>query len=99
MVLVTLQLLVDASAAGTAHPLRAGGRVAAPVRLFAAWAGRAALQAAPLRNLFLRAQASRLLWAPLQHAVGRQLAGVLLCVLAAGVAEQQAASEVLFPMA
>ncbi len=55
------------------QPLLAGGRVPVPVRTLAR-AGRATLQAASLRYILLLSSPPRLSSAPLQHAVGRQLA-------------------------
>ena len=95
------ELPTNTAVAGAAHPLLSGGRVAAPERPLAApRAGGAALQAAPLRHVSAHLiHPPGLRWAPLQHAVGRQLAAVPVCILATCVAKLFAAGRVAPPVA
>jgi len=80
--------LVSAVVADMAQPLLTGGWVAAPACLLStAWTGRAARQAPPLCYLLLTAQAPRLSWTALQQAIRWQLAAMLVCVLAASIAQ------------
>ncbi len=86
--------------AATAQPLLAGDWVAVPAWLLAAArAGRAALQAPPLRHFSAHiCQLSRLRRAPLQHAVRRQLAAMAVCILPAGITQPLGCGGVVPPV-